>query len=86
MKKEPRIREIKEVVVDVVATDDGYYKSRIIKTGEKFTYDGVTKDGKLPLWVKAVGAIKVKGEEKKPVAKKVKKEEEKVESPISDLV
>lgn len=86
MKKEPKKIEIREVVVEAVATDDGYYKSRIIRTGEKFTYEGITKNGRFPLWLRPVGEPKFK-DEVKPAKKAVKKEEEKpVEASISDLV
>lgn len=79
--------EIKNVVCSAIATDDGYYKGRIVKTGEKFRYEGITKNGKLPLWVKAVGKIE---EVKAPKAKKAKVEEveEEIEdeAQVSDLI
>jgi hypothetical protein len=76
--KKQKKHKIEEVVVEAIATDDGYYKGRIIRTGEKFQYDGITKNGRLPLWLKPVGAVKVK-------SKKVEKSQP-VEADVSDLV
>ena len=50
-KEKKKEKKIEKVVINAIATDDGYYKGSIIRTGEKFVYEGVTKDGKLPLWV-----------------------------------
>lgn len=57
-KKEKKEPKIEHVVCDAIATDDGFYKGRIIKTNQKFRFEGVTKDGKFPNWVKPVGAVK----------------------------
>lgn len=75
--KEKKKFDIKEVIVEAIATDDGYYKGRIVKTGEKFEYDGITKNGKLPLWLKPLGDLKFKKETKKAKP---------VEANVSDLV
>lgn len=77
--KEKKKYEIKEVIVQAIATDDGYYKGRIVKTGEKFEYEGITKNGKLPLWLKPLSDVKVKGEKKVGKSKPV-------EADVSDLV
>jgi len=69
-------RKIQKVSIEAVAVDDGYYKGQIIPTGKKFLFEGVTKDGKLPLWIKAA---------KKSAKKKVEIEEDE-ESDVSDLI
>lgn len=76
MKKERKV-DIKEVIVEAIATDDGYYKGSIIKTGQKFNYEGIIKDGKYPLWLSPVGEPKFKKEIKKAKP---------VEADVSDLV
>jgi len=81
--------KIEHIVCSAIATDDGFYKGRIIKTGEKFEFQGVTKDGRFPNWVKAVGKVKVvagpkaKAEVKSPI---VQEEIEDEEADVSDLV
>jgi hypothetical protein len=59
MSKEKKVETVK---VQVVATDMGYYNNRIIRAGEKFTYEGALKNGKLPLWVSKAGSKKAKVE------------------------
>ena len=44
-------KKIENVVITAIATDDGYYKNKIIRTGEKFVYNGPKVNGKLPLWL-----------------------------------
>jgi hypothetical protein len=80
-KKKERVLEF--VVCDVEATDDGFYKGRIIKTGEKFRIETMAKDGKLPLWVKPLGPIKKKAA---PKVEAVKEEGEGEEDSVSSLV
>lgn len=52
--KEKVKKKLDKVVINAEATDDGYYKGKIIKTGEKFVFDGYKINGKLPLWLKEV--------------------------------
>jgi hypothetical protein len=73
-----------------IAISDGYYKGAIIKAGQVFDYDGLTrKDGSLPFWIEApkgVKIVKVEVSAKKEVKKEAKKEVKKEESSIDSLV
>lgn len=80
-KKKKEVK-IEHVVCSAIATDDGYYKGRIVKTGEKFQFEGVTKNGKFPLWVEPKGKI----DKKQTVVKKVKEEVAQEEDSVSSLV
>ena len=88
-KIENKPAKIEHVVCSAIATDDGYFKGQIIKTGQKFQFSGVTKDGKLPLWLKATGKIKVVKDPKIAAEEKKRKELEEQaqeEAELSDLV
>jgi len=84
-KKKKEVK-IEHVVCSVVATDDGYYKGRIVKTGEKFVYEGILKDGKFPLWMNKIGTPKIRKEAPKPVVEKVDEELAQAQAEIADLV
>lgn len=59
--KRIRAKKFTKTSIKVMAVADGYYApitdhntARIVKAGETFNYEGILKDGRLPLWVRAV--------------------------------
>lgn len=73
---EGQMSKEESVSIHVTAIATGYYKGKIIKTGEKFLFEGKLQNGRFPLWVKTPEEYK---------AKKVKKTVEKAEK-TEDLV
>lgn len=79
----PVVKQEKQMVhiKGAIATSDGYYKGAIIKVGQKFDFDGLTRlDGSLPFWIEAPEGY----EPKKVVIKHNKKAED--ESSVDSLV
>lgn len=71
------------VSVSVTAISTGYYKGRIIRAGEKFTFEGALNHGRLPLWVK--GPKNFKGAKTTSKASKSKVKEAS-EQEVEDLI
>lgn len=75
-KKEVKQEKIHLVIKGAIASSDGYYKGAIIKAGEKFDFDGLSRlDGSLPFWIEAPEGYKMP---KKAVVK-INKEDSKVD-------
>lgn len=66
--------------IEVEATSTGYYGNKIIREGQKFIYEGAVVNGKLPLWVKAVGKFEPEVEVEVEVEVKVEVKAEVEES------
>jgi len=71
-----------KVSVVVKAISLGYYKGKIIQVGESFKYEGLLKEGKLPLWVEAPKDFKAPKLEAKLEPKLEAKLEPKLEDKI----
>ena len=77
MKNEVKKVKLLKVSVMCDVISDGYMGGKTIKAGSKHLYQGVLKDGKLPLWLDAnekalAEAIKIGEAEEKKEAPKAK--------------
>ena len=59
-KKPVHPKDLAVVECEVKAIAEGYYQNKIVRPGEKFTYrGGLNRVGSLPLWVEALGEMKL---------------------------